>query len=47
MLFEIMFDDLKPSAQAEFLEAFHLTAPEEGDLDIFPIAFVENDDEDI
>lgn len=47
MLFEIMFNDLKPSTQAKFLEAFHLTVPEEGDFDIFPIAFVENDDEDI
>lgn len=44
--FEIMFDDLKPEAQVKFLEFVNMDDPSDGNYDTFPIAIIENYDED-
>ena len=44
--FEIMFDDLKPEAQVKFLEFANMEDPSDGNYDTFPIAIIENYDED-
>lgn len=44
--FEIMFNDLKPKAQDKFLEFANMDDPSDGNYDTFPIAILENYDED-
>ena len=41
--FEIMFDDLKPEAQKQFLEFQCMVNPEDGNYDVFPIAIIESE----
>lgn len=46
-MFEIMFNDLKPEAQKEFLKYMGLKDASEGNYEFVPIATIEyNDDED-
>ena len=46
-MFEIMFSDLKPDAQKEFLKYMGIKSPSEGNYEFVPIATVDyNDDEE-
>ena len=45
-MFEIMFDDLKPEAQKEFLEYMGIDNPSEGNYDVVPIAEIDYNDDD-
>ena len=46
-MFEIMFNDLKPEAQKEFLKYMGLKDASEGNYEFVPIATIEyNDDEE-
>lgn len=40
---DIMFDDLKPEVQSQFLEALKLESAEDGNFDTMPIAVYETD----
>lgn len=40
MAMEIYYDDLKEEKQEELLEGRGLESPEEGNLDVFPIATI-------
>jgi len=41
--FEIMFDDLNPAAQKQFLEFQGVNCPEDGNYEFMPIAVIELD----
>lgn len=45
-MFEIMFNDLKPEAQKEFLEYMGIKNPSEGNYEFVPIATVDYNDDD-
>lgn len=45
-MFEIMFDDLKPEAQKEFLKYMGIKDPSEGNYEIVPIAEIDYADDD-
>jgi len=46
--FDIMFDDLVPETQKEVLKFLNLKTPEAGNLDVFPLTVISQEDvEDI
>ena len=45
--FDIMFDDLRDDIQKEFLEFQGLKNVVDGNYDVFPIAVIERDDDEV
>ena len=45
-MFEIMFNDLKPDAQKEFLKYMGIKNPSEGNYEFVPIATIDYNDDD-
>ena len=45
--FDIYFRDLKPDVQAQYLAALGFDSPEEGNLDVFPLASLPLDEPEV